>query len=332
VTWGPTTAGNHSVTWGPTTAGNHSVTWDPTTIGNPSVTRSHNVTWDRNAITFTTSANLAGNTLIALHVDQNDNVFVYDSARSIFIWPGSNNTASPRVIPTNAGLPSNIFVLNNSDILVSTSFPERRITRWTAGGSLLQWSIPLWVPCDYLFIGTGDALYCSESSYHQVTRIALNQSIKSSRVIAGTGCAGSGISMIWAPRGIFVSDSQDLYVADCGNDRVQLFRSGQLNGTTVAGNGAPNTIALDCPTDVILDANEYLFISDLHYHRVVGSGPYGFRCIVGCWGGPSSGSAYLYYPMGISFDRLGNLYVADQYNHRIQKFNTLNNSCSECTS
>ncbi len=29
----------------------------------------------------------------------------------------------------------------------------------------------------------------------------------------------------------------------------------------------------------------------------------------------------LNYPMGLSFDRQGNFYVADHYNHRIQRFN-----------
>jgi hypothetical protein len=55
----------------------------------------------------------------------------------------------------------------------------------------------------------------------------------------------------------------DLYVADCGNDRFQLFREGQINGMTLVGNGSNGTtIALDCPTGVMLDVDGYLFIFD----------------------------------------------------------------------
>ena len=77
----------------------------------------------------------------------------------------------------------------------------------------------------------------------------------------------------------------DLYIADYLNHRVQLWRSGESNGITVAGNGSPNpTIDLDHPTAVVLDAGKYLFIVDSANDRIVGSGLNGFRCLVGCFG------------------------------------------------
>ena len=42
--------------------------------------------------------------------------------------------------------------------------------------------------------------------------------------------------MMSHPVGIFVTIDLDLYVADYSNNRVQLFRSGERNGTAVAGN------------------------------------------------------------------------------------------------
>ena len=41
--------------------------------------------------------------------------------------------------------------------------------------------------------------------------------------------------------GIFVDINLDLYVADYYNHRIQLFRLGELNGITVAGNTSLNT-------------------------------------------------------------------------------------------
>jgi hypothetical protein len=189
--------------------------------------------------------------------------------------------------------------------------------------------MPLYADCSSLFLDPSNQLFCSEGSRHRVVKMSLQQSSSEVAVVAGTGCWGSGVYELNTPQGIFVSSNQDLYVADCGNNRVQRFRLGELNGTTVAGNGVSGTISLSGPTSIIIDADGYLFISDKWNNRVVGSGPFGFRCIVGCLGGWNSTSAHLNSPTSISFDRLGNLYVADQFNNRTQKFSILNNTCGE---
>ena len=105
------------------------------------------------------------------------------------------------------------------------------------------------------------------------------------------------------------------------NNRIQLFQSGQLNATTVAGNTSSTiTISLNCPTGIVLDADKHLFIVDNSNHRIVGSGPNGFRCLVGCNGTGGSASDQLSYPMSLSFDSYGNIFVTDTGNNRIQKF------------
>jgi hypothetical protein len=74
-----------------------------------------------------------------------------------------------------------------------------------------------------------------------------------------------------------------------------------------------------------LDAQKYLFIVDSLNHRIVGSGPNGFRCLVGCYGFGSQ-SNQLNVPFSLSFDRSGNMFVTDQGRRRIQKFEYLENS------
>ncbi|CAF1548858.1 unnamed protein product, partial [Adineta steineri] len=144
--------------------------------------------------------------------------------------------------------------------------------------------------------------------------------MKSNHIAVGTNIKGSAPNQFNSPRGIFVDVNFDLYVADCFNDRVQLFQSGESNGITVAGyTSLTPTITLLWPTGIILDAEKYLFIVDQKNDRIVGSGLNGFRCLVGCYG-KGSQSNQLEYPCSLSFDRSGNLFVADQYNHRIQKF------------
>jgi hypothetical protein len=150
-------------------------------------------------------------------------------------------------------------------------------------------------------------------------------------IVAGNGSPGPTSMKLHTPQGIFVTTNFNLYVADCGNDRIQLFYHGQLNATTVAGNGFSGAITLNCPTDVILDVNNYLFIVDSNNHRIIGSGPYGFQCVAGCSGTHGQGSDQLNHPQSLSFDSFGNLFVVDKDNDRIQKFLLNSDSCNMYT-
>ncbi|CAF4129009.1 unnamed protein product [Adineta steineri] len=156
--------------------------------------------------------------------------------------------------------------------------------------------------------------------------------MNSNRVAAGTSIQGSDLNHLDGPGGIFVDVNLDLYVTDCGNHRVQLFQSGELNGITVAGSESLNpTIELWCPNGIVLDAEKYLFIVELGNSRIVGSGLSGFRCLVGCYG-EGSQSSQLNEPFSFSFDRFGNIFVADESNHRIQQFNYIKKSCANTLS
>lgn len=182
--------------------------------------------------------------------------------------------------------------------------------------------------CFGLFIDANDTLYCSIANLHQVIAKAVNNEPNALSVVVGTGCAGSAPIQLNSPRGIFIDNYFGLYVADCGNHRIQYFRFRERNATTVAGNGAPGTITLHHPTDIVLDADEYLYIVDHSNHRIVQSGPHGSRCIIGCF---VHGSApdQLSYPNSMAFDTDGNIFVVDHNNHRIRKFILINDYCGE---
>lgn len=104
--------------------------------------------------------------------------------------------------------------------------------------------------------------------------------------------------MLNQPHGVYVHTNLDWYVADRYNDRIQLFPFGQSDGITVAGNTSSIlTIDLNNPNAIILDANKYVFIVDHYNHHIIGSGVYGFRCLVGC-SGVGSPNIQLLYPHG----------------------------------
>ncbi|CAF0995619.1 unnamed protein product [Adineta steineri] len=248
------------------------------------------------------------------------------------MWQEENINPT-NIIHGNFTNPYSLFVTSNGDIYIDDGEKNGRVQRWSAKTNIFSTVMNVNSSCYGLFVDINDTLYCSMPSYHLVLKRSLNDPVmNSNRVAAGTGISGRASNQLRSPRGIFVDVNLDLYVADCDNDRVQLFQSGESNGITVAGSTFLNSIfALRCPNAVILDAEKYLFIVDQRNHQIVGSNFDGFRCLVGC-DGKGSQSNQLNQPFSLSYDRSGNIFVTDQDNHRIQKFKYLKRFCANISS
>ncbi len=139
-------------------------------------------------------------------------------------------------------------------------------------------------------------------------------------------------------RGMCFDHSGNMFIADWANQRIR-----KISGTTIstiAGTGAVGfggdggaATAVGCmmhaPTDVVCDASGNVYFSDYSNNRIrkinvstgiittiAGNGTAGF----GGDGGPATGATCeLNLPVGIVFDKRGNLYISDQMNHRIRK-------------
>jgi sugar lactone lactonase YvrE len=153
----------------------------------------------------------------------------------------------------------------------------------------------------------------------------LNNNMSLLTIAAGTGCPGSTSDMLDQPFGIYVDANFNLYVADTGNNRIQLFFDGKLNGATYVGN--TTATALNRPTSVILDADNYLFIVDSGNQRIVRFRSNVFECIIGCTTQSCSQPGQLCDPLTAIFDSLGNIYVNNK--NGIQKYPLATNSCSK---
>jgi hypothetical protein len=282
----------------------------------------------------TTLANITtvGSSPNGIFVNTNNSIYAADYPNSrIQVW--NNNSINPTSsIYGTLSSPFSLFVTNNGDIYVDNG-NNHQVDKFTQNTNISVSVMNVNGTCRGLFVDINNTLYCSMWNYHQVIKKWLNGNTNTSIIAAGTGTAGTTSNTLYYPWGIFVNINFDLYVADYSNDRIQLFNSGELNGTTVAGSGSSYvTITLSSPSGIVLDADNHLFIVDQGNNRIVGPGPNGFQCLVGCSGSSGSASNQLSHPITLSFDSYGNMYVTDNLNNRIQKFDLLTNSCGKCKS
>ena len=75
---------------------------------------------------------------------------------------------------------------------------------------------------------------------------------------------------------------------------------------------------LTWPSCIAVDADDVLYVSDQHTHRISLFSTEG--TFLGKWGTEGSGDGELKEPSGLAFDTNGDLYVVDTGNNRVQKF------------
>ena len=167
----------------------------------------------------------------------------------------------------------------------------------------------------------GDELYIAEYFNDRVQVFAVDGTPK--RVI---GKPGNGTGQFNAPGGVAVAPNGDLFVADFYNQRVQQLKA---DGSFVRQWGTTGKVGVwagefNYPTDVALGADGSLYVADGYNDRVQVFRPDGsFRRK---WGGPFAMNIFGPFNgwfatvTGVTVDKSGNVFVADFYNNRIQKF------------
>ena len=163
---------------------------------------------------------------------------------------------------------------------------------------------------------------------------------------AGTGAptfsGDSGLATaagLSGPTGVCVGPAGDVYVNDLGNHRVRKIAAGTGIITTVAGSGSALSFGdggpalaagMVIPIRCAVDSGGNLYIVDQGAFVIRKVTPAGvistFAGINNSQGfsgdnGPAA-AAQMNNPTAASFDAAGNLYVTDQFNHRIRKIDT----------
>jgi hypothetical protein len=141
--------------------------------------------------------------------------------------------------------------------------------------------------------------------------------------VAGGKGVGSTADKLSSPRDIFVDATDNIYVVDRDNDRIQKWTPGATSGITVAGGNGRGSAAnqLSLPYGVYVDGSGNIYVADAGNHRIQKWTP-GTASGVTVAGGNGEGRAanQLAGPGDVFIDLSGNLYVSDTGNSRIQKW------------
>ncbi|CAF1234757.1 unnamed protein product [Rotaria sordida] len=222
-----------------------------------------------------------------------------------------------------------------SNTLYIADFNNHRIQKWLTGalnGTTVagQASGTSGTGAAYLRAPTGviidsnNNIYVSDSNNARIQEWI--NGATSGTTIAGTGSSGSAYNRLHSP--YFISrdiNTNTLYIADYNNNRVMSYASGASNGTLVIGGQGSGTnhtqlyypvgIHFDSVSNTLLIANyggQHIVRCTLDYSN--------WTLVAGTPGMVGSSSTLLSYPTGVTLDPMGNMYVADTGNHRIQLF------------
>ena len=197
-----------------------------------------------------------------------------------------------------------------------------------------------------LAVDASGNLFIADQDNHRVRRVDATTGVI--ETVAGVGFPdffGDGgpavVAALFNPYGVAIDTDGYLYIADFGNQRIRRIDSDSGVIETVAGSGdigpgsggfssdgeAATGARLNFPTGVDVDPFGNIFIADHFNHRirrvdgatgvittVAGNGTLSFSGD----GGPATSSG-LNHPSGVTVDTLGNVFIADRFNHRVRR-------------
>jgi len=131
------------------------------------------------------------------------------------------------------------------------------------------------------------------------------------------GSFGAADGQFVLPRGVAVDGSGNIYVADVGNNRFQVFNSAGVHQLSFGSFGAADG-QFNFPFGVAVDGSGNIYVSDTNNNRIQVFNSAGTHQL--SFGTLGSADGQFNSPIGVAVDGSGNIYVSDTANHRIQVF------------
>ncbi|CAF1330345.1 unnamed protein product, partial [Didymodactylos carnosus] len=235
------------------------------------------------------SAGLASGALkkpTGVYVDQNQNLYIadnqnyriqywpYNSTSGITIAGNGTNGSSNTLLST----PYNLRLDLNGNVYLTDYFNQRvmKFTPNSTTGSVVagengagNLGSQLNNPSGFCLDVNNNIMYISNPGRNSISKWILNSS--NGTTIAGiSGTPGSNSTLLNNPRGIIFDHYGNLYVADTGNNRIQMFYPNSTHGITIVGNttAGNSSSLLNNPRSIAFDTNLNLYVADTYNNRI----------------------------------------------------------------
>ncbi len=178
-------------------------------------------------------------------------------------------------------------------------------------------------PEDLAIAPNGDIFVC-DSLNNQIQRFSKDNEFILSWGPKQTIKLGYYTGKLYEPRGIGIDKLGNVYVADYGYHRVQKFTNEGRHLMTIGGKKTKNRRQFKYPVDVAVDLKMNIWVVDQGLHQVFKFDQEGNLLLTLGNKKPSrkerTKHGNFYEPNGIATDLVGNIYVADCKNNRVQIF------------
>jgi len=212
------------------------------------------------------------------------------------------------------------------NIYVADYFNDRIVKLDPSGNVITQWGIEgseegqFLNPQDVAIDSSGNT-YVTDTNNHRIQKFDNN-----GQFILEWGTRGPENGQFEFPSRLAFDSNDILYVTESRSDsRIQKFDTeGEFLGTIAAGQ-------LSFPVGIGLDSSDNVYIAESgasgnpsQIDKFTSSGEF-----ITSWGSLGSGLGQLNQPKGLTLDERDNVYVADEFNNRIQKFDIRGNFVAE---
>ena len=245
---------------------------------------------------------------IGIVVDDNENIYVADhNNHRVVLWVRGSTIG--KIVAGN-GKHSSYFILCFISHLIQGIAMKENNTLWSPHG--LQRDP-----------NTG-ILYIADTFNCRIMRYLPNAT-SGAQVADGNSC-GNNYGQLNRVYGFHLDLlTNSVIIANAFGHNVVRWRFGESNWTRLSGTpgvqGATSTMFYE-PSDVTLDPMGNIYVVDFRNHRIqffwadesIGT------TLTGVTGQLGNNATLLYFPSSLILDNQLNIYVADWYNHRIQKF------------
>ncbi|CAF4013361.1 unnamed protein product [Adineta steineri] len=208
--------------------------------------------------------------------------------------------------------PSDVIVDRTRSNLLICDYQNRRVVRWRLGYNTCGETIISDIDCHGLAMDKEGYLYVTDYKKNEVRKYEIGK--PHGILVAGGNGQGSRLDQLHGPLYVFVGRDNSVYVSDEKNNRVVKWKTASKKGVVVAGgrNRGNGLEQLSEPGKIFVSPWNAVYVADWGNDRIMSwpqEATHGHVVV-----GKSR------RPVSLTFDQHGNLYVANQWDHEIRKF------------